>query len=198
MYATDTIVAPATPPGRGAVAIIRLSGPAAITIARTLWHPFSGGSAPSRALRLGEIRDPRTGAALDRAMCVVFPAPRTLTGEDVAELHCHGGVYLVRRIVGLAADAGARLADPGEFSRRAYLNGRIDLTAGEAIADLIEARGEKALSQAIAQLGGALADRVEGLRHKLIAIRSHLEAEIDFSDEDLSLPSRAEITAAAR
>jgi tRNA modification GTPase len=196
MYVTDTIVAPATPPGRGAVAIIRLSGPAAITIARTLWHPLSEGPVPARALRLGEIRAPRTGATLDRSMCVVFPAPRTLTGEDVAELHCHGGAYLVRRIVGLAGDMGARIAEPGEFTRRAYLNGRIDLTAAEAIADLIEARGENALVQAIAQLGGALAERVNGLRRKLIAIRAHLEAEIDFSDEDLSLPSRAEITAA--
>ena len=193
MYASDTIVASATPTGRGAVAIIRLSGPAAIAIAHTLWHPLSATVAPSRALRLGEIRDPLTGATLDRALCVVFPGPRSLTGEDVAELQCHGGAYLVRRLVGLAAAAGARIAEPGEFSRRAYLNGRIDLTAAEAIADLIDARGEQALAQAIAQLGGALAGRVDGLRRKLIAIRAHLEAEIDFADEDLSLPSRAAI-----
>lgn len=196
MYASDTIVAPATPAGRGAVAIIRLSGPAAIAIAHRLWHPLNATAAPARALRLGEVRDPLTGATLDRAMCVVFPGPRSLTGEDVAELHCHGGAYLVRRLVSLAAAAGARIAEPGEFSRRAYLNGRIDLTAAEAIADLIEARGDRALAQAIGQLGGALAQRVDGLRHKLIAIRAHLEAAIDFADEDLSLPSRAEIAAA--
>jgi len=194
MYPADTIVAPATPPGRGAVAIIRLSGPRAIAIAHALWHSLAPNPAP-RELRLGEIRDPSTGATLDRAMCAIFPAPRSLTGEDVAELHCHGGVYLVRRILALAADAGARIAEPGEFTRRAYLNGRIDLTAAEAIADLVEARGEAALTQAIAQLGGALADRVEGLREKVIAIRAHLEAEIDFSEEDLSLPSRAVIAA---
>ena len=193
MYASDTIVAPATPAGRGAVAIIRLSGPAAITIAHAIWHPLSATPAPPRALRLGEMRDPLNGAILDRALCVVFPGPRSFTGEDVAELHCHGGAYLVRRLVSLAATAGARIAEPGEFSRRAYLNGRIDLTAAEAIADLIEARGEKALAQAIAQLGGALAERVDGLRRKLVAIRAHLEAEIDFADEDLSLPSRAAI-----
>jgi tRNA modification GTPase len=196
MYASDTIVAPATPAGRGAVAIIRLSGPAAITIAHAIWHPLNTTPAPPRALRLGEVRDPLTGAILDRALCVVFPGPRSFTGEDVAELHCHGGAYLVRRLVSLAATAGARIAEPGEFSRRAYLNGRIDLTAAEAIADLIEARGERALAQAIAQLGGALAGRVEGLRRKLVAIRAHLEAEIDFADEDLSLPSRAAIAAA--
>src|SRR5229473_1600225 len=193
MYVADTIVASATAPGRAAVAILRLSGPRAIAIARALWHPLSSAEPAPRELRLGEIRDPRTGAPLDRAMCAIFPAPRSLTGEDVAELHCHGGVYLVRRVLALAADAGARIAEPGEFTRRAYLNGRIDLTAAEAIADLVDARGEAALTQAIAQLGGALADRVEGLREKVIAIRAHLEAEIDFSDEDLSLPSRAAI-----
>ena len=195
MYPADTIVAPATPSGRGAVAIIRISGPQAIAIARSLWHPLAANPAP-RELRLGEIRDPRTGATLDRAMGAVFPAPRSLTGEDVAEIHCHGGVYLVRRILALAADAGARIAEPGEFTRRAYLNGRIDLTAAEAIADLVEARGEAALRQAIAQLGGALAQRVEGLRERLIGIRAHLEAEIDFADEDLSLPSRDTIATA--
>ena len=192
MYIADTIVASATAPGRAAVAIIRLSGPQAIRIARALWHPLSGEPA-ARELRLGEIRDPATAAPLDRAMCAVFPGPRSLTGEDVAELHCHGGVYLVRRLLGLAADLGARFAEPGEFTRRAWLNGRLDLTAAEAIADLVDARGEAALEQAIAQLGGALAERVFGLRDRLITIRAHLEAEIDFADEDLNLPSRATI-----
>jgi len=196
MYVSDTIVAPATPPGRGAVAIIRLSGPEAIAIAHKLWHPLNPSTAPSRALRLGEIRDPITGAAVDRALCVIFPSPRSLTGEDIAELHCHGGAYLVRRVLGLAMTAGARRAEPGEFSRRAYLNGRIDLTAAEAVADLIEARGEKALAQALAQLDGALARRVNALRQKLIGIRAHLEAEIDFADEDLSLPARPQMACA--
>jgi tRNA modification GTPase len=193
MYVADTIVASATAPGRAAVAILRLSGPRAIAIARALWHPLSSTEPAPRALLLGEIRDPVTGAPLDRAMCTTFPGPRSLTGEDVAELHCHGGVYLVRRVLGLAADLGARFAEPGEFTRRAWLNGRIDLTAAEAIADLVDARGETALGQAVAQLGGALANRVAGLRDRLIAIRAHLEAEIDFADEDLSLPSRAAI-----
>ncbi|HLW71619.1 MAG TPA: tRNA uridine-5-carboxymethylaminomethyl(34) synthesis GTPase MnmE [Candidatus Binataceae bacterium] len=193
MYVADTIVASATAPGRAAVAILRLSGPRALAIARALWHPLNSSEPAPRALRLGEIRNPHSGARLDRAMCAFFPAPRSLTGEDVAELHCHGGVYLVGRILGLAADLGARLAEPGEFTRRAWLNGRIDLTAAEAIADLVDARGETALAQAIAQLGGALAERVSGLRDRLLAIRAHLEAEIDFADEDLTLPSRRAI-----
>lgn len=194
VYVLDTIVAAATPPGRGAVAIIRLSGPAAIAITQTLWRPLAASRAAiERELRLGEIRDPAMGAVLDRAMCVVFRAPRSLTGEDVTELHCHGGPYLIRRVLALACDFGARLATPGEFTRRAYLNGRIDLTAAEAIADLIDARGEAALSQAVAQLDGALARRVDGLRDRLIVLRAGLEAEIDFADEDLVLPARDQL-----
>ena len=196
MYPADTIVAPATPPGAGAVAIVRLSGPRAIAIARKLWRPLARADfadpAPRR-LYLGDIRDPATNAPIDRAMLAVFPAPRSLTGEDVAELQCHGGVYLVRRVIALATAAGARLAEPGEFSRRAYLNDRIDLTEAEAIADLVAARGEAALTMALAQLSGALAARVTNLRRQVIAIRAHLEAEIDFADEDIRLPSRDDI-----
>jgi tRNA modification GTPase len=200
VYAADTIVAPATPPGTGAVAIVRLSGPRAIAIARLLWHPLEHASRPPadaalipRRLYLGELRDPATHAPIDRAMIAVFPAPRSLTGEDVAELQCHGGAYLVRRVVALATVAGARLAEPGEFSRRAFLNGRIDLTEAEAIADLVAARGDAAMRMALAQMSGALADRVNGLRRQVIAIRAHLEIEIDFSDEDVRLPSRNDL-----
>jgi tRNA modification GTPase len=116
-----------------------------------------------------------------------------LTGEDVAELHCHGGPFLVRRILGLAMGRGARMAERGEFSRRAILNDRIDLTAAEAVADLVAARSDSALTQALSHLNGALKSRVAGLRERLIAIAAHLEAEIDFSDEDIALPSRPEI-----
>ena len=195
MYAADTIVAPATPPGTGAVAIVRLSGPRAIEIARLLWHPLarSLSALAPRRLYLGELRDPANDAPIDRAMLAIFPAPRSLTGEDVAELQCHGGAYLVRRVVALATAAGARLAEPGEFSRRAFLNGRIDLTEAEAIADLVAARGEAGLRMALAQIAGALADRVTGLRRQVIAIRAHLEIEIDFADEDLRLPSRDDL-----
>lgn len=199
MYLADTIVAPATPPGSGAVAIVRLSGPRAIEIALALWRPPRGRPGPpsARELRLGEIRDPVSGAPIDRALLAIFPAPRSLTGEDVAELQCHGGRYLVRRVVALAAAAGARPAEAGEFTRRAYLNGRIDLTEAEAIADLVAARGDAALGQALAQLSGALADRVTGLRRQVLALRARLEAEIDFSEEDLNLPPREDFARAA-
>jgi tRNA modification GTPase len=193
MYVQDTIVAPATAPGAGAVAIIRLSGPAAIDILLSIWRPAKAGALRPRGLYLGEVRDPATGAAIDRALAVMMPGPHSLTGEDVAELHCHGGTFLVRRMLGLCMSCGARMAERGEFSRRAFLNGRIDLTAAEAVADLVSARGESALAQALSHLSGALSERVARLRKRLIAIAAHLEAEIDFSDEDIALPSREEI-----
>lgn len=197
MYAEDTIVAPATPPGKGAVAIVRLSGPRAVEFAMQLWDPVSPVRAVlrPRRLTLGEIRDPRTGTILDRAMAVVMPGPSSLTGEDVVEIQCHGGPYIVRRIVALAIAAGARMAEPGEFSRRAFLNGRMDLTEAEAVSDLIESRSESALKEAIAQLSGALTHRITELRSGVIAIRAHLEAEIDFADEDIYLPGRDQLAA---
>ncbi len=124
-----------------------------------------------------------------------MPTPGSLTGEDVAEIQCHGGPFIVRRIVALVTALGARLAEPGEFTRRAFLNGRIDLAEAEAVADLVSARSETALAQALSQLSGALSARVAELRREVIAIRAHLEVEIDFSDEDIRLPSRREVAA---
>jgi len=193
MYIEDTIVAPATAPGTGAVAIIRLSGPKSAAILKAIWRPIANGSLGPRRLYLGDVVDPVTNSHIDRAMAVFFPKPQSLTGEDVAELQCHGGSYLVRRITGIATSLGARMAEPGEFTRRAFLNGCIDLTEAEAVADLVEARGESALQQAISHLTGALAEKLGGLRRELISIRAHLEAEIDFSDEGIKLPSRSEI-----
>lgn len=188
MYIPDTIVAPATAPGVGAVAIIRLSGPRAFEILRAIWHPAREGI--PRELVIGDVIDSATGANLDRAMAVIFPKPKSFTGEDVAELHCHGGSYLTRRIVAAAVSHGARIAEPGEFTRRAFLNGRVDLAEAEAIADLISARSESGLRQALAQLSGNLSKKVRELRKKVISIRAHLEVEIDFSDEDIAMPSR--------
>jgi len=188
MYLPDTIVAPATAPGIGAVAIIRLSGPRAFEILRAIWHPKREGK--PREMVVGDVIDPATGAHLDRAMAVRFPGPRSFTGEDVAELHCHGGSYLTRRIIAVAISHGGRIAEPGEFTRRSFLNGRIDLTKAEAIADLIAARSESGMRQALAQLSGALSKKVRELRKKIVDIRAHLEVEIDFSDEDIAMPSR--------
>jgi tRNA modification GTPase len=195
MYIADTIVAPATAPGTGAVAIVRLSGSRAFEILHAIFRPAHPSDLTPRMLRLGDIVDPATGASIDRAMAVAMPSPASLTGEDVVELQCHGGQFIVRRIVALATACGARIAEPGEFTRRAFLNGRIDLAEAEAVADLVSARSETALAQALAQLSGALSERVAQLRREVISIRSHLEVEIDFSDEDIRLPSRREVAA---
>src|SRR5258708_1005236 len=195
MYVADTIVAPATAPGTGAVAIVRLSGPRAFEILRLIFRPAHRGALAPRMLRLGDIIDPASGVSVDRALAVTMPLPASLTGEDVAELQCHGGPCIVRRIVALATAAGARLAERGEFTRWAFWNGRLDLAEAEAVADLVSARSESALSQALSQLSGALSERVEQMRREVIAIRAHLEVEIDFSDEDIRLPSRREVAA---
>ncbi len=188
----DTIVAPATSLAPAAVAIVRLSGPDAFTILHKLWRPLYARKLRYRQLYLGEIREP-SGALLDRALAVMMPAPKSFTGEDVAELHCHGGTFIVRRVIAAALAAGARMANPGEFTRRAFLNGRIDLTEAEAIADLVNASSENALAQALAQLNGLLSNKVRTLRKQLIDIRVQLEAQIDFSDEDIDFASDAEV-----
>src|SRR6202158_277741 len=195
MYVSDTIVAPVTPPGAGAVAIVRLSGPRAFEILHSIFRPVRAGEFAPRMLRLCDVVDHATGGYVDRALAVAMPTPGSLTGEDVVEIQCHGGPFIVRRIVALATDAGARIAEPGEFSRRAFLNGRIDLAEAEAVADLVSARSETALAQALSHLSGALSARVAELRREVIAIRAHLEVEIDFSDEDIRLPSRREVAA---
>ncbi len=193
MYTYDTIVAPASAAGQGAVAVVRLSGPCALPILRRIWHPARTGALAPRRLYLGTVCDPESGAPIDRALAVAMPAPKSFTGEDVAEIHCHGGVFLVRRIVAAALNAGARMAEPGEFSRRAFLNGRIDLTEAEAIADLIAAQSEGAVAQALAQLNGALSAKVHAMREQVLAIEAYLEVQIDFNDEDLALPDTKEI-----
>ncbi len=195
MYAADTIVAPATAPGIGAVAIVRISGPRAFDILDAIFRPARRAERAPRMMRLGDVIDPATGARIDRALAVVMPRPASLTGEDVAEIQCHGGPFVVRRIVALAVGAGARLAERGEFTRRAFLTGRIDLAEAEAVADIVTARSDCALAIALEQLSGALSARVAELRAQVIAIRAHLEVEIDFSDEDIRLPSRHELGA---
>jgi tRNA modification GTPase len=194
MYLADTIVAPATAPGTGAVAIVRLSGPRAVEILDAIFRPMHCGEYQPRMLRLGDVVDPATGARIDRAMAVVMRRPASLTGEDIAEIQCHGGLFLVRRIVALALNMGARLAEPGEFTRRAFLNGRIDLAEAEAVADIIAACSDSALQIALSQLSGALSERVADLRSQSLSIRVHLEVEIDFSEENIQLPSRREIS----
>lgn len=178
----DTIFAPATAPGRAGVAVLRLSGPRALDAARGL----AGRLPPPRRLSRAVLRHPATGEALDDALIVMFPGPGSFTGEDVAELHVHGGrAVTVALAAVLGAMPGLRPAEPGEFSRRAFLNDKLDLSAAEGILDLVDAETDAQRRQALRQLDGGLAARIEVWRDRLIAAMARLEAWIDFPDEDL-------------
>jgi tRNA modification GTPase len=186
----STIAAIASSPGTGAVALLRLSGSGAKSIASAI---FSGRSAESwvpRQQHFGRIRN-LLGDVIDEVLLTWFPGPRSFTGEDVVEIACHGGVLVTRRILDCLVAAGAVPAAPGEFSERAFLNGRLDLTQAEAIMDLISARTDLALKAAREQLGGLLGREVEGIRLDLVGLVAQVEAHIDFPEEDIAPDSTA-------
>jgi tRNA modification GTPase len=176
---TETIAAIATAPGRGAVGILRLSGPQSGRIAEAL----CGVLPPPRQAALRHFRD-ATGQALDQGLVLVFPAPRSFTGEDVVELQGHGGPAVLNLLLAAACAAGARPARPGEFSERAFLNGRMDLAQAEAVADLIGAASAQAARAASRALDGALSKQVDALLEELTALRVFVEGALDFSDQD--------------
>ena len=195
--ASDTIVAPATPPGEGGVGILRLSGAQAETL---LARTFHGRIAPSAMLshRLYHGRLCRSdGSALDEVLAVIMRAPHSYTREDVVEVHCHGGSQLLRSALDLFLDAGARLARPGEFTQRAFFNGRLDLSQAEAVAALIAARSEQAARAALAQLDGRLSRQLEHYTAELRELLLLLEAHIDFPDDDLGTLDLAGLTGRA-
>lgn len=179
----DTIAAIATPPGYGGIAIVRISGPMAIAVAERL---RKGGGAvaaqPSHTVRLLSIVSEK-GYLIDRALCLVFRAPRSYTGEDTVEIQCHGGFRTARRILSAACAAGARLAEPGEFTRRAFLNGKIDLVQAEAVLDLIRAQTDRAAAVALEQLEGRLSREISEIRRLVISALSETETAIDFSED---------------
>lgn len=178
-----TIFALSSARGRAAIAVVRISGPQAGIALRALGVVRS---LQPRVAKLSRLRDPGTGEALDDALALWFPAPRSETGEDVAELHIHGGRAVIAAVLdALAALPGLRPAEPGEFTKRAFLNGKIDLTAAEGLGDLIDADTEAQRRQALRQLEGGLAGLYEDWRARLIRALAHVEAEIDFADEDL-------------
>lgn len=178
----DTIFAPATAPGRAAVAIVRLSGPHCELVCRTL---TGRGLPASRRAVLRTLRDPETGEPLDRALLLWFSGPRSLTGEDVLELQLHGGRAVMAGVLdALAGLPNLRPAEPGEFSRRAFQNGRLDLTAAEGLADLIAAETRAQARQALLQLGGELGRLYDRWRETLLTALARLEAEIDFAPEE--------------
>lgn len=192
----DTIAAIATPLGEGGLAVIRLSGAEALKIADKSFLPVGKSSekptqARTHTIHYGKIV--RGEKVIDEVLLAVMRAPRTLTREDVVEITCHGGLLPAKMVLDVVLENGARLAMPGEFTKRAFLNGRIDLTQAEAVADLISARTELALTAANEQLAGKLSQRINELRDDMIKILAHVEAHIDFPDEDIAPDTKAQL-----
>lgn len=179
----DTIAAIATPPGEGGVGIVRVSGAEAFPIAERLFRRRGRAPLQSHRVYSGAIVDPATGETLDRALLLPFRAPRSYTGEDVVEFHCHGSPYLLRRVLALVWREGARPAEPGEFTLRAFLNGKLDLAQAEAVVDLVRARSEAQLRSALTLHEGALSKQVHALGEELLRLLAMVEAHIDFSEE---------------
>ncbi len=184
--AADTIAAVATAvaPGEGSVAIVRLSGPEAEAIGRRLFRPAGQRQVwDSHRVLYGHVHDPASGECIDEVLLLLMRAPRSFTRETVVELHGHGGVIAVQRLLELVLAAGARRALPGEFSQRAFLNGRLDLTRAEALSDLVTARSRRAAQLAMAGLDGGLQRRIGELRGRLLDQLAELEARVDFEDD---------------
>jgi tRNA modification GTPase len=192
MHAEDTICAVSTPPGGGGIGIIRISGRDAISVAAGVFQPRSGRpleTASTHTLHYGRIVVPGTGEIVDEALVSVMRAPATYTREDVVEINCHGGAMPLRRTLGLVLGSGARQAEPGEFTRRAFLNGRIDLAQAEAVMDVILAKTEESHRLANEQLLGGLSSEIRSLRDELLSLLASVEAGIDFPEEDIETGS---------
>ncbi len=185
MYIRDTIAAVSTAPGNGGIGIIRVSGDQAAMVGNTIFKPVYDGGLVSHRFSFGAVIDAQTGEKVDEAMAVYMKAPRSYTREDVLELQCHGGWVVVERVLSVVLSCGVRLADPGEFTRRAFLNGRIDLVQAEAVMDIIASKSEAALQLAQKQSEGILSKRLEDVRLCLLHALALVEAYIDFPDDDL-------------
>ena len=192
MKKDDTIVAISTPPGEGGIAVVRLSGPEAISIAESIFRgKIDISKSESHKAYHGWIVD--GSEPIDEVVLTLFRTPRSLTGEDVVEMSCHGGMFVSRRILELLVAGGARPARPGEFTQRAFLHGKMDLSQAEAVVDLIRARTEASRRVAAYQLEGQLSKRLEEMRGHLMRVCSLLEIELDFCEEDVEFASRKEL-----
>ena len=183
----DTISAIATALGEGAIGIVRISGPNSLAMAEKMFFTKDGrtlSAYESRRMVYGHVED-NTGNTVDEALCVFMPGPHSYTGEDVVEIQCHGGIQSLKTILGLTFAKGARPAEPGEFTKRAFLNGRMDLAQAEAVMDIINARSNEALKLAIRQQKGQLSTEIRHIRDALKDVVVHLEAVIDYPEEDI-------------
>jgi tRNA modification GTPase len=198
MYHKDTIAAISTPLGEGGIGIVRISGPAAEEIARSVFSRNPSGGFESHRFYYGELHDPDTGDVVDEAMLVLMRAPRSYTCEDVLEIQCHGGYLVVQKVLQLVLRAGVRLAEPGEFTKRAFLNGRIDLLQAEAVIEVIRGKTEAALVLAQHQREGLLSKRIAAAKEGIVTSLAFIEAYLDFPEEDIDLPGIREIETATR
>ncbi|MEL3963019.1 tRNA uridine-5-carboxymethylaminomethyl(34) synthesis GTPase MnmE [Lysinibacillus endophyticus] len=183
----DTITAISTPMGEGAIAIVRLSGDEAIQIAENIFKSPSGkklSEEKSHTIHYGHLIDPKTEEVIEEVMLSLMRGPKTFTREDVVEINCHGGIVSVNRVLQLVLRNGARLAEPGEFTKRAFLNGRIDLSQAEAVMDLIRAKTDRAMNVALGQMEGKLSRLIAQLRQALIETLAHVEVNIDYPEYD--------------
>ena len=194
---SDTICAVSTPPGRGGIAVIRVSGPQALDIVQRRWQGKNLADMASHTVHLGHMVD-ASGDVLDQAVLTFFQAPNSFTGEDVVELACHGSTWIQQQVIQTLIDAGCRHATAGEFTRRAFANGRMDLSQAEAVADVIEAQSRAAHHVAMNQMRGRYSDELRGLREKLLHFVALIELELDFSEEDVTFADRGEVTALAQ
>jgi len=187
MHLDDTIVAIATPPGRGGIGVVRLSGTEAKNIAQPMLRLAHANELQPNRVHLGELIDPSTNDRIDEVVVTYFAKPHTYTTDDVVEISCHGSPVVLRHVVEIALARGARLAVPGEFTMRAFLNGRIDLTQAEAVRDLIDSQTLYQAQVAARQLDGALSKRLQPIKQKLIDLIAVMEAGIDFAEDDVSV-----------
>jgi len=187
----DTIVAPATAPGIGAITVVRLSGKRSLDIADSLFYGKMLSRAPSHTLHYGTLR--KGGEVIDEVVVALFKSPHSYTGEDVVEISCHGSPLVTEKVMEACLDAGARLAGPGEFTRRAFLNGKLDLAQAEAVADLIASESETARKTALSHLRGGFSQKLNLLREQLIQFSALIELELDFSQEDVAFADRAQL-----
>jgi tRNA modification GTPase len=190
----DTIVAIATPPGRGGIGVVRISGPDALAIASAMLRLSGAGELQASRAHFGELIDVESGERIDEVVATFFPKPHSYTTDDVIELSCHGSPVVLRHVVEMALARGARLAEPGEFTMRAFLNGRMDLTQAEAVRDLIDSQTLYQAQVAARQLEGSLSKRIQPIKRKLVELIAVMEAGIDFAEDDVSVIPGEQIT----